>query len=156
MSRRRALTQELPVPHAPLLTQSRTLLLLNEAVELALDALEAAPLAIMELAIEGGADLLPLLRQVDAVVPDEVHFLLLVLWPRRPAAVAVGRGGAGDAGVALAGVVGVWRGGLGERALICARAGAVGVRAGAGAGGRGPVGEEHLVGPGGDYGRGAG
>ena len=133
MSRRRALTQELPVPHAPLLTQSRTLLLLNEAVELALDALEAAPLAIMELAIEGGADLLPLLRQVDAVVPDEVHFLLLVLWPRRPAAVAVGRGGAGDAGVALAGVVGVWRGGLGERerALVRACAGAVGVRAGA-------------------------
>ena len=91
---RSTLPQELPIPHTPLLPQSRTLLLLNEAVKLALDTLETASLTTRELAIEGLADLLPLLTQVDAVVPDEVHFLFLVLWPRGTATVAVSGGGA--------------------------------------------------------------
>jgi hypothetical protein len=91
---RSTLPQELPIPHTPLLPQSGTLLLLNEAIKLALDTLETASLAIRELAIESLADLLPLLTQIHAVVPDEVHFLFFVLWPRGTTTVAVSGGGA--------------------------------------------------------------
>lgn len=91
--RRSTLPQELSIPQTPLLPQSRALLLLNEAVKLALDTLETASLAIRELTIESLADVLPLLTQINAVVPDEVHFLFFVLWPRGTATVAVsGRG----------------------------------------------------------------
>ena len=84
--------QELPIPHTPLLPQSGTLLLLNEAIKLALDTLEASSLAVRELTIESLTDLLPLLTQIDTVVPDKVHFLFLVLWTGRTTTVAVGRG----------------------------------------------------------------
>ena len=79
--------QEVAVAHAPLLAQRRTLLVADEPVELALDALEAAALAVGELLVEALADLLPLLAEVDAVVPDEVHFLFFVLGARGTSAV---------------------------------------------------------------------
>jgi hypothetical protein len=104
----RALANELSIAHAPLLPQRRTLLLLNEAVKLALNTLEAVSLTVRELAIENLSHLLPFLAKVNTVVPDEVHFLFLVFGARRPAAVAVCRGAAGDAGEAFPGMVGAW------------------------------------------------
>lgn len=94
---RSPLPQELPIPHTPLLPQGGTLLLLNEAIKLALDTLETASLTVRELVIESLTDLLPLLTQIDTVVPDKVHFLFFVLWTGRPTAVAVRRGRARDA-----------------------------------------------------------
>jgi hypothetical protein len=89
---RNTLAQELAIPHTPLLPQCRTFLLLNEAIKLALNTLEAASLAVRELPIESVADLLPHLTQINAMVPDEVHFLFLVLWTWVTAAAAVSGG----------------------------------------------------------------
>lgn len=108
---RGTLAQELAVPHAPLLPQGRAVLLPNEAVELALDALEPAPLTAGELAVEALPHLLPLLVEVDPVVPDEVHLLFLVLGTRGPALVGVGGGAGRDGVVAVSG--------LGVRGRVC-------------------------------------
>lgn len=69
---------ELSVTHPPLFPQCRALLLLDETVEFALDALEAAPLTGGELSVETLPYLLPLLTEVNAVVPYEVHLLFFV------------------------------------------------------------------------------
>ena len=115
--RRRALfTEELSIAHTPLLAKRRTLLLPDKAIKLALDTLEAAALAGRELAVEALADLLPLLAQVDAVVPDEVHFLFLVLGPWRAATVRRVAGAIRDRVVAVSvpvavATVRIWRAG---------------------------------------------
>ena len=50
---------------------------MNEAVEFALDTLKPALLAAGKLAVEALTDFLPLLAEVNAVVPDEVHFFFV-------------------------------------------------------------------------------
>jgi hypothetical protein len=92
----RTLPQELSIPHSALLAQRGTFLVLDESVELALDSLKAAPLAVGELAVEVLAHLLPLLAEVDTVVPDEVHFFFFVLGPGRPTPLGGVAGAAGD------------------------------------------------------------
>lgn len=92
----RTLPQELAVPHSSLLAQRGTFLLLDESVELALDSLKPAPLAVGKLAVEVLAHLLPLLAEVDPVVPDEVHLFFFVLGPGRPTPFGGIAGTAGD------------------------------------------------------------
>jgi hypothetical protein len=59
----------------------------DEAVELALDPLGATTLAVGELAVKIVAYFIPLLAEVDAVVPDEVHLLFIVFEPWQPPSV---------------------------------------------------------------------
>ena len=77
-----SLVQKFSTPHLSLLAQCRTLLVTNEAVEFALDALKPAPLAVGKLPVKALADFLPVLAEVDAVVPDEVHFLFFIFGAR--------------------------------------------------------------------------
>lgn len=88
MTIRPVLGDKLAIAHPSLLPQSRALLLLDEAVEFALDALESAPLTGGELSVEALPYFLPLLAEVNAVVPYEVHLFLLVLRPWRAAALS--------------------------------------------------------------------
>lgn len=85
---RRLTRDELAIAHAPLLPQRRTLLLLNKAVEFTLDPLEPFPRALWELPVKGLADFLPLLAEVNALVPNEVHFFFFILGARLAAAFA--------------------------------------------------------------------
>lgn len=105
---RSSLSKELAISHTPLFPKRRTLLLLDEPVEFALDTLEPTPLATGELLVETLADFLPLLTQVDPVVPDEVHFFFFVLGAWRSPPVAVVAGAGRDGVVPLAWVVRVW------------------------------------------------
>ena len=66
--------------HQSLLAQCQTLVM-NEAVEFALDTLKPTLLAAGKLAVEALVDFLPLLVEVDVVVPDEVHFFFFVFGP---------------------------------------------------------------------------
>jgi hypothetical protein len=69
--------------HAALLPGSRAILLLHEAIKLGLHTLETKALTIGKLAIEVLVDLLPLLAQINTVVPDIIHFFFFVLGPWR-------------------------------------------------------------------------
>src|SRR5699024_8939404 len=73
------LTQKLPIPHPPLLPQSRTILLFNKPIEFALYSLETASRSIRKLTTEPLPHFFPLLVQIYPVVPDEVHFFFFVL-----------------------------------------------------------------------------
>lgn len=67
-----------PFPLSSLLAERRAFILFDEAVVLALDPLEPASLACGKLCVEALSHLLPLLPEVDSVVPDKIHFLLVV------------------------------------------------------------------------------
>lgn len=89
----------------PLLPQRRTILLLNEAIILALNPLKATALPIRKLPIKALAHLLPLLPQIHAMVPDKIHFFLVVFGTGRTAAFGGGGGAAaGDGGEAFSAV----------------------------------------------------
>jgi hypothetical protein len=92
----RTLPQELAIPHSTPLAQRGAFLLLDESVELALNTLKPAPLAVGKLAVEVLAHVLPLLAEVDSVVPDEVHLFFFVFGPGRPTPFSRTAGAAGD------------------------------------------------------------
>jgi hypothetical protein len=65
----------------PFLVSDRwALILLDEAVKLALDAWRASPAG--ELSVEAFLNHSPFLVEIDPMIPDEVHLLLVVPWSR--------------------------------------------------------------------------
>lgn len=91
----RSLAKKVTVTETPLLSQSWALFFFDEAIEFALDSLEAPTLPARKLSVEAFAYFFPLLAEVHTMIPDEVHFLFLVLRSRRSASL---RGIAGAAG----------------------------------------------------------
>lgn len=59
--------------------------LLAVPIVFALDPAESFTRSLGELGVVGTVDVLPIVAQVDAVIPDEVHLLVRVGWPERSA-----------------------------------------------------------------------
>lgn len=97
----RSLTKKVTVTETPLLSQGWALLFFDEAIEFALDTLEAPALPARELLVEAFTYFFPLLAEVHAVVPDEVHFLFLVLRSRRSTSLWSIAGAAGNRVISL-------------------------------------------------------
>lgn len=103
---RHPISKKITITHPSLFPQRRTILLPDEPVELALNALEAPSLSMRKLPIETLAHCLPLLTEVHAVVPNEVHFFFFVFGSRRATVLWWGARGTRNRAVAISAIRG--------------------------------------------------